>query len=238
VRTGDEQVAAPKHYSFQPVVSFFHFSCLPLSPFHSFPPYPYISLSSSVAPITLSLVLCYLSRSLNLSRSSLSLIYFFVMFLDLLFSKLELYTSGSQNHQRTTPPRFWAFQLSAATSCATIRPPEAGVCYSCANRNPSKPPLFSAFRSIFLFVFTIFLEESSSSLSLRVRARARLKPCRAELEQQSQARVELKLKLEPRSKINEPSLDSLGSSKLDSFTPFEWLQAVALGPWHATYNHS
>jgi hypothetical protein len=52
-------------------------SATALSPFHSFPPYLYISLSSSVAPITLSLVLCYLSRSLSLSRSSLSLIYFF-----------------------------------------------------------------------------------------------------------------------------------------------------------------
>jgi hypothetical protein len=65
-----------------------------------------------------------------MSISALDLLFFFflcVMFLDLLFSKLDLYDSGSQIHQRTTSPRSWAFQLSAATSCATIQPPEANV---------------------------------------------------------------------------------------------------------------
>jgi hypothetical protein len=81
------------------------------------------------------------------------------MFLDLLFSKLDMYASGSQINQCTTPPESWAFQLSVATSCATIQAPEAGVCSLHANQSSSKPPLFPAFRSDFLFGFTVFLEE-------------------------------------------------------------------------------
>jgi hypothetical protein len=88
------------------------------------------------------------------------------MFLDLLFSKLDLYVSGSQIHERTTPPGSWAFQLSAATSYAAIRPPEGSACSSRAYRSSSKPPFFYALRFVFLFVFFFFLEESSSSLGL------------------------------------------------------------------------
>jgi hypothetical protein len=78
------------------------------------------------------------------------------MFLDLLFSKLDLYVSGSQIHQRTTPLGSWAFQLSAATSCAAIRPPEVDACSSRAYRSSSKPLFFSALRFVFLFVFIFF----------------------------------------------------------------------------------
>jgi hypothetical protein len=60
-----------------------------------------------------------------------------------------------------------------------------------------------------------FVEPSSSSSSVQpLSSRARFNPCRAELEQPTQARLEL----EPGPIINKPSLDSLGSPKLGSFT--------------------
>jgi hypothetical protein len=137
-----------------------------------------LSLVSSIPTslISLSLFLCRtyhsLSRYLSLSRASLPMIYFFCDFLDSLFSKLDLYALGSQIHQRTTPPGSWAFQLSAATSCAIIRPSKVGACSSRTNRSSSKPPLFFFFCYVFLFIFTIFLDESSSSSIQTLSSRA------------------------------------------------------------------
>jgi hypothetical protein len=142
---------------------------LPLTRFISSIPISLISLSSSVAPVTFSLIISVVLYPLTLILSifnehlwSLPLIYFFVMFLDLLFSKLDLYASGSQIHQRTTPPGSWAFQLSAAVSCATIRPPEAGTCSSRANRS-------SIFSFCFLCIYCVFRR-----IELKLRARLEL----------------------------------------------------------------
>ena len=63
------------------------------------------------------------------------------------------------------------------------------------------------------------------------RARARFNPCWAELEQPTQAR----LKLKPSPIINEPSLDSLGSPKLGSFTPLPKMMSKFYNLFH-TYS--